>query len=237
MESSPRIPGELLADDEISDQAVADAYSDPSGLDQAFRRKLEIREKARQAAMAQTSKEAFQRAAKASTHQSRRWAAGQRVYVFRRGRPNNILHPRDRWCGPGVIVLVSQRGIYVAMRSRLWRCGPEQLRPAHPNEMLGAQMSQDPALAELLQKINSGVRTGILDVSSERPPQPSEEFARVARDDEGIPLRKSGPSIRFQESRKRHNQLTQNDFYPSMPRSTEDPIRKKFYDLVRELFK
>ena len=141
------------------------------------------------------------------------------MYVFRRGRPNNILHPRDRWCGPGVIVLVSQRGIYVAMRSRLWRCGPEQLRPAHPNEMLGAQMSQDPALAELLQKINSGVRTGILDVSSERPPQPSEEFARVARDDEGIPLRKSGPSIRFQESRKRHNQLTSTPACRGPPRT------------------
>ena len=187
----PRIPGELLADDEISDQAVADAYSDPSGLDQAateFRRKLEIREKARQAAMAQTSKEAFQRAARASTHQSRRWAAGQWVYVFRRGRPSNVLHPRDRWCGPGVIVLVSQKGIYVAMRSRLWRCGSEQLRPAHPNEMLGAQMAEDPGLVELLQRINSGVRAGIMDVSGEKPPLPSEELAPVVRENEGIPL-------------------------------------------------
>ncbi|CAE7324282.1 RE1, partial [Symbiodinium necroappetens] len=187
----PRVPGELLADDEISEQAVADAYSDPSGLDQAateFRRKLEIREKARQAAMAQTSREAFQKAARASTHQARRWVAGQWVYVFRRGRPNNVLHPRDRWCGPGVIVLVSQKGIYVAMRSRLWRCGPEQLRPAHPNEMLGAQMAEDPGLAELLRKINSGVRAGITDVSNERPPLPPEEFAPVVRDQEGVPL-------------------------------------------------
>ena len=146
------------------------------------------------------------------------------VYVFRRGRPNNILHPRDRWCGPRVIVLVSQRGIYVAMRSRLWRCGPEPLRPAHLNEMSGAQMSEGPAWAELLQKINSGVRAGILDVSTERPPQPSQEFAPVARDDEGIFLGTSGPSIRPQEVRQ-----LRNDFYPSMPRPTEDPIRKKFY--------
>ncbi|CAE7241240.1 Abcb1 [Symbiodinium sp. CCMP2456] len=105
--------------------------------------------------MAQTSREAFQKAAKASTHQARRWTAGQWVYVYRRGRPNSVLHPRDRWCGPGIIVLVSQKGIYVAMRSRLWRCGSEQLRPAHPNEMLGAQMAEDPGLAEILRKINS----------------------------------------------------------------------------------
>eukprot|EP00439_Symbiodinium_sp_Y106_P024510 s3343_g3.t1 len=110
------------------------------------------------------------------------------------------------------------------MRSRLWRCGPEPLRPAHLNEMSGAQMSEGPAWAELLQKINSGVRAGILDVSTERPPQPSQEFAPVARDDEGIFLGTSGPSIRPQEVRQ-----LRNDFYPSMPRPTEDPIRKKFY--------
>ena len=67
-------------------------------MDQAnaeYSRSLAIREKAGQAAMAQASREAVNRAVKASTHQFRDWRSGQCVYVYRRGKAGNVLHPRD----------------------------------------------------------------------------------------------------------------------------------------------
>lgn len=81
---TPRIPGELLSDDFPGLCGHEDAHADPYGVDEAsteFRRRHEIRERARQAAMEQTSKEAISRAVKSATHQSRDWAPAQWVYV------------------------------------------------------------------------------------------------------------------------------------------------------------
>ena len=94
----PRVPGELLADDHPGLMALQDSQEDLTGADQAtaeYRRSMTIRERARQAAMAQASWEAINRAVRASTHQARDWRPGQWVYVYRRGK-GNILHPRDR---------------------------------------------------------------------------------------------------------------------------------------------
>ena len=186
---TPRIPGDLLSDDFPGLCAHEDAHSDPYGVDEAsteFRRRQEIREKARQAALEQTSKEAVSRAVKSATHQSRHWAPGQWVYVFRRGRPSQELHPRDRWVGPGVVVLANNRVIYVAMRTRLWRCAPEQLRAAMPSEVLGKEIASSPGLAELLRQVNSGTYKGAVDVTRERFPDNSEQFHPVERDHQGV---------------------------------------------------
>ena len=54
----PRVPGELLSDDHAGLLAADDAYQDPTGVDEAskeFRRRHEIRDRARQAAMEQSS--------------------------------------------------------------------------------------------------------------------------------------------------------------------------------------
>lgn len=186
---TPRIPGDLLSDDFPGLCAHEDAHSDPHGIDEAsteFRRRQEIREKAKQAALEQTSKEAISRAVRSATHQCRHWAPGQWVYVFRRGRPSQELHPRDRWVGPGVVVLANNRVIYVAMRTRLWRCAPEQLRAAMPSEVLGKEIASSPGLAELLRQVNSGTYKGAVDVSRERYPDQAEHFHPVERDQQGV---------------------------------------------------
>lgn len=169
----PRVPGELMSDDVPGILGLDDALQDLSGADEAsaeFRRRHHIRERARQLAMEQNSKEAIHRAARAFTHQQVSWAPGQWVYVFRKGRQGQELHPRDRWVGPGVVLLCNNSTVYVAMKSRLWRCGVGQLRAALPAEVLGRELASDPGLTELLRQVTSGVHTGAVDVSREGPP-------------------------------------------------------------------
>lgn len=99
----PRIPGELLAEDELALHGVHDAYNDPTEVDEAageYRRRHAIRERARQLAMQQESTEAIRRSQHAAHHQDRSWAPGHWVYVFRRAKPGQDLHLRDRWVGP-----------------------------------------------------------------------------------------------------------------------------------------
>ena len=198
----PRVPGDLLSDDSTGLMALHDALDDPFGTDQAateYRRTLEIRERARQATMAQDSREAVQRAVKASTHQSRRFHAGQWVYCFRRGRPGDPLHPRDRWVGPGLVVVANNSTVYVGMRARLWRCSPEQLRLAHPAEELGHHLASDPSMSELLRRVLSATTAGAINVAREGPPSEAQRMAPVDREGEGLPLASEAPSAQAQE--------------------------------------
>ena len=185
----PRVPGELLSDDHPGLCGLDDSLQDPLGTDEAsreFKRRFELREKAKQAATSQTSKEAVSRAVRSATHQTLHWSPGQWVYVYRRGRPSQELHPRDRWCGPGVVLLANNRTIYVAMRSRLWRCSPEQLRAALPAEVLGREIASDPGLSELIRQVTSGVRTGAVDVVREGPPPAGTDYVPVERAEHGV---------------------------------------------------
>lgn len=146
----PHVPGDFLSDDHLGMRGLAASFQDPHEIDTAageFRTRFHIRERARQAAMEQTSKDAILRASKAATHQSRVWAPGQWVYVFRRAKSNQDLHPMDRWVGPGVVVLSNNQVIYVTMRTRLWRCSSEQLRAALPSEVFGRELATDPGLS------------------------------------------------------------------------------------------
>ena len=70
-----------------------------------YRRRRQIRERARQLAMQQSSTEAIRKSVHAATHQQRHWTPGQWVYVFRRAKQNQDLHLRSRWVGPGIVVL------------------------------------------------------------------------------------------------------------------------------------
>ena len=184
----PRVAGELLTDDTTALMGLQDVLEDPSGVDQAtgeFRRRMQIRESARQRAMEQASRDAVQRSLRTTTHQGRDWKAGQWVYVFRRGQANNPLHPRSRWVGPGLIVLANNSTIYVGMRTRLWRCSPEQLRAAHPMEELGHHLAQDSSAAEVLRRVLSGAPAGAVDVRREGPPPEGAPMLPVERHGEG----------------------------------------------------
>eukprot|EP00913_Durusdinium_trenchii_P008595 g8070.t1 len=189
----PRIPGDLLAEDELGLHGLHDAHNDPSAIDEAageYRRRHEIRERARQLAMQQSSTEAIQRSRHAATHQQRHWSPGQWVYVFRRAKPTQDLHLRSRWVGPGVVVLANNDTVYVGMRSRLWRCSPEQIRAALPSEVLGRDLITNPGLGELLRQVVSGTHTGAVDVSKEGPPEPEDHLGPVRRDEAGVVARR-----------------------------------------------
>ena len=196
----PRVPGELLSSDEVGMQTVHDALHDPAGQDEMaseFKKRIKIRERAQQLAMSAMSKETVKRALRTSMHPTRAWRPGQWVYCFRKGKPGDVLHPVSRWVGPGVVVLNTSSVVWVAMRTRLWRCTPEQLRPVFPSEVLGRQLASDPQLGELLRKVVSGSHAGAVDVTKEAPPAPEDDLAPVDRGPEGEhlpPLQGQGTS-------------------------------------------
>lgn len=101
--------------------------------------------------MEQNSSEAIHAAACSATHQTKQWAQGQWVYVVRRGRH-----------GQELVLVSNNRIVYVAMRTRLWRCSPEQLRPAMPAEVLGQEIATNPGVAELVRQVpRSGSRQAL----------------------------------------------------------------------------
>ena len=178
----PRLPHDLLSDHITSQQGLRDVYEDPLQVDSAageFRRQFEVRQAARQRAMKQASHQAISKATKSAMHRVKNWAPGQWVYVFRRARAGNDLHPRDRWVGPGVVILSNNSTVYVGMRSRLWRCSVSQLRPALPAEILGKEVASDPGLRDLLHQVMSSSRVGAVAVDREGPPGPEHDLLPV----------------------------------------------------------
>ncbi|CAE7645030.1 GIP [Symbiodinium sp. CCMP2592] len=190
----PRVPAELLSSHPGGLQALGDAFHDVAGLDEVgaeFRRRMQIREQAKRLALEADSKEAVKRAMKTSSTPARHWNQGQWVFVYRRGKPGDPLHPVSRWVGPGLVVLQTKSLVWVAMRTRLWRCAPEQLRSADPSEMMGRQLATDPSLGELLRQVTAGSQAKAVDVAREGPP-PQEDEAMVHRLQDGPDLR--GPA-------------------------------------------
>ena len=186
---TPHIPGELLDENELGLHGLHDAHNDPMEVDEAageYRRSHALREKARQLALSQSSRDAIKRSSHAAQHQQRSWKPGQWVYVFRRAKASQDLHLRDRSVGPGIVVASNNSSVYVGMRTRLWRCSPEQLRAALPSEIMGRELMSDPGLAELLRQVVAGTQTGALDISKESGPTASEELGAVERDDLGV---------------------------------------------------
>lgn len=178
----PRLPHDLLSDHITSQHCLRDVYEDPLEVDSAageFRRRFVVRQAARQQAMKQASHQAISRATKSAVHCVKNWAPGQWVYVFRRARAGNDLHPRDRWVGPGVVILSNNATVYVGMRSRLWRCSHSQLRPALPAEILGKEIASDPGLQDLLHQVMSSSRVGAVAVDKEGPPGPEHDLLPV----------------------------------------------------------
>ncbi|CAK9023782.1 unnamed protein product, partial [Durusdinium trenchii] len=233
------IPGELLAEDELGLHGLHDAHEDPAEVDEAageYRRRHQIRERARQLAMTQSSREAIRRSRHAA-QQQRHWAPGQWVYVFRRARGNQDLHLRDRWVGPGVVVVSNNDTVYVGMRTRLWRCSPGQLRAALPSEVLGRELATSPGLSELLRQVISGTHAGAVDVQREGLPGPENMLGPVQRTEDGVAVvfyllvileKTDWPA----SLRKRSNDLLVEEFNRLAQRRDQD--RRDDPDLWRE---
>ena len=68
--------------------------------------------------------------------------------------------------------MIKQAGhtVWVAMRSRLWRCNVDQIREAVESESLGADLLRTIDAKELLRQTNPGPRAGAVDVQREGTP-------------------------------------------------------------------
>ena len=97
------------------------------------------------------------------------------MYVWRKvkGRAKTHVLQRDRWVGPGAVVWQNGQTVWVAMRSRLWKCSSIQVRIATRAESLGAELLDEASFKELQQDLKDpGKRIGATDVESEGRPPP-----------------------------------------------------------------
>ncbi|CAK8990413.1 Integrase catalytic domain-containing protein, partial [Durusdinium trenchii] len=174
---SLRLPSSLMATDSLDRELVEAAAPD------AIRRSWEIREAATKSWLQRQDLGAVRRALKARSRTAdlKDLAPGTWVYVF---RDSPSYHG---WVGPGVLLMadLSDRSAWVSMRGRLWRAAREQLRPATPEEELGAELVVELS-KEMLEKLSRKEghnQIAYQDVTSETFPQDEdlEEARRVLR--------------------------------------------------------
>ena len=113
----------------------------------------------------------------ARVHKQRTWTKGQFVWRKFPGTGNGHL-TRARWVGPGLVITQDSHSVWISMRSRIWKCCSDQLRPANHIEPLGAELIGSKDLADVLEQ-SKGKRAGAVDVASEGPP-PSEAWGQSA---------------------------------------------------------
>ena len=94
------------------------------------------------------SRERIRQASRPPMHRHRTWSAGQRVLVWRTARGTE----RARWVGPGLVVRQNAHTVYVGMRSRLWKCNGDQLRPATSTEEFAMEAVTSGQYKDLLQQ-------------------------------------------------------------------------------------
>eukprot|EP00959_Pyramimonas_sp_CCMP1952_P066986 1398854-Pyramimonas_sp.AAC.1 len=114
-------------------------------------------------------------ASKSRRHIDIAYPPGSWVYVWRRvsAKDRSADLGRSRWTGPGAVVFQQGTTIWVAMRSRLLKCGQEQVRWATKEEAWGAELLDIPSFDALRRDLqNPGKRVGAVDVEAEGPPPP-----------------------------------------------------------------
>eukprot|EP00435_Cladocopium_sp_Y103_P038659 s4112_g10.t1 len=177
---NPRLPPELLSDADQSSPGWSDILCDPIEMDSAaaeFKRAHNIREQAKKLAMESISKEKIREAAKPPLHKYRTWTAGQWVLVWRIAQGSE----RARWIGPGLVILQNGHTVYVAMRSRLWKCNTDQLRPATATEELGMQVVLTDQYKDLLQHVDVAKEGSPPDSAWRTSPAIGEEAPTLSR--------------------------------------------------------
>ncbi len=175
---NPRLPKELLSDEAIDEVGLEDLSGTAADTDTAaaaFSRKHQLRQSARQNLMRMEAKSRVAEAVTSRASTPKALAPGQWVYVWRKvkGRAKTHVLQRDRWVGPGAVVWQNGQTVWVAMRSRLWKCSSLQVRNATRAESLGAELLDEVTFKELQQDLKDpGKRVGATDVESEGDPPP-----------------------------------------------------------------
>ena len=220
---NPRLPAELLSDAGQTtagwDEALCDATEGDTATAE-FRRSHLVREKARKLAMESSCREKVREAAKPPLHKHRSWAAGQWVMIWRTSKTATV---RSRWVGPGVVILQNGHTVYVAVRSRLWKCNVDQLRPANEMEELGMQVVQSRQYQDLLQQMQQQ-RQGAVDVEREGPPPP-DAWRRPVHRTEGAPaLSLPNPGLPPEEAGERERRREDVGREHHILRERPDPV-------------
>lgn len=194
---NPRLPVDMLSDDQLLLPALDDLRCDPLDMDSAasdFARSNLIRQRARELCMKSTLKDKSQLAMRKRMHRQRTWTPGQWVYVWRKYTGTGGGHTtRARWTGPGLVVQQHSHTVWVSMRSRIWKCSSDQLRPANQAETIGAEMMDAQELKDILTQVK-GKRAAAIDVQSEGPP-PQEHWDHHHPTEEPIILQDQHPPI------------------------------------------
>lgn len=134
--------------------------------------------------MEHASREKVREACKPPLHRHRVWSAGQWVMIWRTSRQ---AVTRSRWVGPGIVIMQNGHTVYVAVRSRLWKCNTDQLRPASQTEEMAMQVIASRQYRDLLGQMQKQ-RSGAVDVEREGTPPPEAWQQPVQRSEEAATL-------------------------------------------------
>jgi hypothetical protein len=142
--------------DEVGPEDLSGTAADTDTAAAAFSRKHQVRRAARQNLMRMEAKSRVAEAVTSRASTPKEFAPGQWVYVWRKVKVRAKTHvlQRDRWVGPGAVVWQNGQTVWVAMRSRLWKCSSIQVRSATRAESLGAELLDEVAFKELQQDLN-----------------------------------------------------------------------------------
>ena len=109
---NPRLPGDILSDDPTDLVPFSDQSPEAMEVDSVaaeFTRRQQIRQEARRLLFASEAGRKLAAATRAARHQDRQFSKGQWVYVWRRASRthagNELGLQRDRWVGPGLVLL------------------------------------------------------------------------------------------------------------------------------------
>jgi hypothetical protein len=174
-----RVPESLCEEDATNDMGLQERLEpspDEDTAAAAIRKACFLRDEARKLLIYSDSKERLKRAIKAPEHKARDFFRGQCVYVWRRAQKRAHRKPgaplRDRWCGPGIVILSEPGVVWVAIQHRVWRCSPEQVRNATQAEALGAELISQELLRQALTAVKGTTKSSnntAVDVSDEVP--------------------------------------------------------------------
>lgn len=170
---NPRVPLELLSDDQMMVAGLDDASVDPFMADSPaaeFARSHQIRQRARELCIASNLKDKVRLSLSQQLRKQKQWAPGQWVYVWRKFPGTGNGHTaRARWIGPGLVIMQRTNSVWVSMRARIWKCSSDQLRAASHLETLGAELTKVQGLEDILTQTRSK-QAGAVDVAAEGPP-------------------------------------------------------------------
>ena len=208
-----RLPAALLSTDALDRELVEASAPDP------IKRAWDIREAAAKEWLRRQDTAAVRRSLKAQTRNAdlKQVPPGSWIYVYR-DSPSY-----KGWVGPGVLIAedTGGRSCWVSMRGRLWKVSREQIRPATPEEELGAELIAELS-REMLDKVQRPGQIVYQDVTSETFPQnddfADEELTRVLR------IAEDRPRALGDDDYSPEQLPAQDQDMPDAGASTQDPM-------------